>query len=137
MVKHLKGTRPWVLTVGILSVAGGAFLALMGFLVLVAGLFAGSELDSEMGAVPMMLVGFFYLVGAAVSIGIGALQIRFAVLIGKFLRGGSGVELERALGAQKAFWMTVGVLSILYVVSMVVFVIAAFIVGFVGALAGS
>jgi hypothetical protein len=67
----------------------------------------------------MVLAGMFYLIIAAVPLGIAYLLWAYAQRIASFLRRPEPRKLESALQAQKTYWQVVGILALIGVVIQV------------------
>ena len=126
MIESLRGTKGWVLLVGIMSLIGAGFMVLAGVGMLFGSAFMGS-VGGEGAPPAMMLVGMGvgYIVFAVIYIFPGLFLIRYSSAIGRLLSSGQAQDMEDALNQQRKFWKLMGVLVLIMLVIMVVGVIAA------------
>ena len=133
IIEALKGTRGWVLFIGILLIigalgglCGGGFMMLGGFASL-----AGGAGPGEGG----MLVGMslFYIVFAAIYALPAWWLIRYFSTLGDAVAYQDTEHVEKALFAQRTFWRGTGILIIvvlvLYFVLIGVVVVGAVVAG--------
>ena len=127
VVAAMDGTRPWVLFFAILAFIATGFCAIAG-LIYTIGLLRLS-----------ILAAFFTLLWSGLYIGIfgytGYLLLTYSKAASQFVRTKSVPQLEKALTAQKLFWKTVGILTI--VVIAITLVMSAIMVFFVMAMVGA
>lgn len=126
MIESLRGTKTWVLLVGILSLIGAGFMVLAGVAMLFGSAFMGS-VGGEGASPPGMLIGMGvgYILFAVIYIFPGLFLIRYSSAIGRLLSSGQAQDMEDALNQQRKFWKLIGVLVLIMFVIMVVGVIAA------------
>lgn len=124
MVNALRGTKGWVLLIGILIFIGAAFMVLAGI-----GMIAGGAAIG--GAAPGMPSGMFagmgiaYLLIALLYIFPALYLIKYSSAIGRLVSGGQEADMEAALHQQRKFWKFVGVLALIGTVLSVVGIVAA------------
>jgi hypothetical protein len=103
IVRAMEGTRPWVMFFAIL-----AFIA-CGLLVIGTIFAVLFMLGNVAGGIVLFLI---YAANAGIYGYIGYLLLTYAKSAGGFVRTGRVAELEKALHAQKDFWKTTGILTI-------------------------
>jgi len=117
-VNDLKGSTPWMKFMAILGFIGAAF-TLIGALMMLA---AGSQVQG--GAILAVL----YIVFAGVYFYVSYLLLQWSNSLSGFVTSRSPSQLEAAAAKQKSFWMTVGVITIVGFVLVIIMLIAG--VGF-------
>jgi hypothetical protein len=123
IIRHMDGTRPWVLFFCVLTFIVAGFAAL-GMIMAIFMLIA----------VPLAGLVMFALYGALGGIYgyIGYLLLTYSKAIGLFTRSRGTADLEKTTEAQMAFWKTVGILTIVMMGLMVL----SWILMFAGVMAG-
>ena len=127
MIDALRGTKGWVLLIGILSFIGTAFMILGGVGMLFGSAFMGAA-GGRAGGPPAAMIagmGVVYLVMAVVYIFPGLFLIKYSSAIGRLLGSGQAQDMEDALIQQRKFWKFMGVFFVIFLVLMVVGIIAA------------
>ena len=126
MIEAIRGTKPWVLLVGILSLIGAGFMVLGGVGILFGSAFMGAA-GGEGVPQPGMLIGMGvgYIIFAIIYIFPGLFLIRYSSAIGRLLSSGQAQDMEDALNQQRKFWRLIGILVVVMMVIMVLGVIAA------------
>ena len=119
-----------------------AFISVLGFvlcgLLVLIGLIMmllGGVTD-EVGLVGGIILGFVYLLIAAVYLAVSLQLARYATAIGVFARAPDSLALERALGHQRSFWRLVGIIAIVMTCIYAVVFACALLVALVAALMG-
>ncbi|HEU0200531.1 MAG TPA: DUF5362 family protein [Burkholderiaceae bacterium] len=123
MLAAMRGTKPWVLLIGILLFISAAFLVLGA-----VAMFAGSAVMGAGAGAPrgmMFGVSALYLVGMVIYIALGVYLVKYSSAIGRLLAGGHTVDLEDALHQQRKFWKLAGILAVIALVFMVIGMVAA------------
>lgn len=134
MIDHLRATSPWVLFLSILGfiVAGFSILGGLGTMIMVPiAMSTGGQQGAAAGIGIFVATGLLYLV-MGVAYGIGAyFLVKYSMSIGRLLSSRLVSDVEDALGAQRAFWKTAGIITIgligagvVFFVAMMVFAIA-------------
>lgn len=126
MIEALRGTKGWVLLVGILSLIGAGFMILGGVGMMFGSAFMGAA--GGAGAAPAGMfvgIGLLYVVLAVIYVFPGLFLIRYSSAIGRLLSSGQAHDMEDALNHQRKFWKLIGVLILIMMVLMVVGMIAA------------
>lgn len=124
MIESLRGTKGWVLLVGIMSLIGAAFMVLGG----IGILFSSALMSGAAGgpsAAMLTGMGVGYIVLAVIYIFPGLFLIKYSSAIGRLLSSGQAQDMEDALNQQRKFWKLIGVLFLIFVVLFVVGMIAA------------
>ncbi|MFP6692587.1 MAG: hypothetical protein VB875_06205 [Pirellulales bacterium] len=104
IVRAMDGARPWLMLFAVLAFigsAGGLVGVIMSFVAMRASVGAGCVL-LLMSLFTTCMYGF-----------IGYLLLTYSKCSGAFVRSRNISELERALQAAKAFWKTVGLLTVI------------------------
>ena len=124
MVDAMRGTKPWVLLIGILLFVGAAFSVIGG-----VGVMAGSAMigAARGGASASFFVGMgaIYLVAAIIYIFLGLYLVRYSGAIGRLLNAGQASDMEEALQHQRKFWRLAGIMAVIMIGFMVLGIIAA------------
>ncbi len=124
MVSALRGTKGWVLLIGILTLIGAAFMVL-GALGMMLG---GAMMGGEAKGMPQGMfagIGVMYLVMAILYVFPAMYLLKYSSAIGRLVSDGQAADMEAALHQQRKFWKFVGVLALIGIVLMVVGVVAA------------
>ena len=124
MIESLRGTKGWVLLVGILGLVGSGFMVLGG----VGILFSSAFMRGAAGGPPAAMLagmGVGYLVFAIIYVFPSLYLIKYSSAIGRLLNSGQAQDMEDALHQQRKFWKLIGVLFLVIVVLFVVGMIAA------------
>ncbi|WP_417850594.1 hypothetical protein [Thalassoglobus sp.] len=120
-IQLLAETRPWVSLIGVLMWVGTVLMVLGSLFVIAAALFTG-----ETG---MILMGFLYVL-IAVVYGIMAKSLTgYASKINSLIATERLVDLEEALRSQKTFWKTVGIITVIYLVCLILMIIGMMLFG--------
>jgi len=125
MIETMRGTKGWVLLIGILTMIGAAFMVLGAIGMMVGGIFMGAVGTEGPPAAMMAGMGAAYLVMAVVYIFPAWYLLKYASSIGRFVSTGGVGDLEEALHQQRRFWKFVGVLAIVMMILFVLGMIAA------------
>ncbi len=128
MVEALRGTKGWVLLIGILTLIGAAFMAVAGLGMLFGGAYMGTLGAAPGGAPPAAIfavMGVVYLVLAVIYIFPGWFLIKYSSAIGRLISSGKAHDMEDALHQQRKFWKIIGVLFVVMLVLFVIGIIAA------------
>ena len=123
MLEAMRGTKPWVLLIGIVLFISAAFM-LLG----TVGIFGASAIGmAQMGpqAGVMLGVGAMYAVMGIIYIMMGIYLIKYSSAIGRLLQSASVDDMEEALHSQRKFWKMAGVITAVMLVVMALGIIAA------------
>ncbi len=127
-VESLRQTRPWVLLFSILTFGVAGLLIVGGIFMVIASLtgLAGEDLPWMILAVVYPVMGIFYIIPARKL-------YRYANRITSVVKLRQAGDLDEAIEAQKSFWKSAGILSIvasaLWVVVMIVMFVVALVTG--------
>ena len=114
---ELKGTRAWVMFMGVIGF-------LIGGLVIVSGLFVGLGsvigAASGDGAATAMALGMslFYIVLSAIYLVPSYFLVRYGLNISKAANTGEGGDIVAALASQRRFWRITGIMVLLAMYDM-------------------
>jgi len=128
MLDALRGTKPWVLLIGIVLFVSSAFMVLGAFGMIAAGSMGGSPNGPPRGVFAGMGVG--YVIGAVIYIVMGVYLVKYSSAIGRLLQSGDGTDMEDALASQRKFWKLAGILTLVGIVLAVVGMGAAMVIPF-------
>ena len=124
MVNALRGTKGWVLLIGILMFIGAAFMVIAALGMILGGAAMGA---AGQGIPTGMLAGMGvgYLVFAMLYIFPATYLVKYSSAIGRLVSDGRPVDMEAALDQQRKFWKFAGVLALISIVLAVVGIVAA------------
>jgi hypothetical protein len=125
MVDAMRGTKPWVLLVGITLLVFGAFSVLASIGILASSAMMGP--DGERAGITAGMGGT-YVVLSAIYGALGYYLVKYSSAIGKLLSGGQSADLEQALHQQRKFWKLSGIIFLVLLVLLVVGIAAAIVV---------
>lgn len=125
MIDAMRGTKPWVMLIGVLMLIGAGFTVLAGL----GMMFGGSMMSrGPAGAPPtalLMGMGAAYLLFSLIYVFLGVYLVKYSSAIGRLLSSGQSADMEGALEQQRKFWRLAGVLSLVGLVLAVLGIIAA------------
>lgn len=124
MLDAMRGTKPWVLLIGILLFISAAFIVLAAVGLMAAGTIGANKAGGPPAAA-MLGMGAMYVVGAVIDVVMGIYLVKYNSAIGRLLESGSATDMEDALGSQRKFWKFAGVLALVMIVVSVIGMIAA------------
>ncbi|MEJ2509479.1 MAG: DUF5362 family protein [Gammaproteobacteria bacterium] len=128
MIDALRGTKPWVLLIGIVLFISSAFMVLGAFGMMAAGTMGGTPNGPPRGVFTGMGVG--YVIGGIIYIVMGVYLVKYSSAIGKLVQSGSAGDMEDALVSQRKFWKFAGILTLLMIVFAVIGMAAAMVIPF-------
>ncbi|MFV8752410.1 hypothetical protein ACNOYE_17835 [Nannocystaceae bacterium ST9] len=113
IVDSLRKTRPWVMLIAVLGSIWTGLMLLGGLGIMVAanGMEAG--------------MGFGYLIAAGIYVVPLVMMYRYSNAISRLLQGGGQQELEQAIDAQRGFWQTMGILTLIGIVLVILMIFVA------------
>jgi hypothetical protein len=117
----LRGTKPWVRFVSIMTFISVGFMVLGGIVML----FAGAMMSGSRGTAFPAWLGGVYLAMAAIYVIPALLLTRYANAIGSLMRTQRMSDVEQALGAQKSFWKFSGIMIIVFICIYLLVIVAA------------
>lgn len=126
MLAALRGTKGWVLLVGILLFLGAAFMLIGGFGMIVGMSFMGAAGGKDgPPALVFAAMGVFYLIFAVIYGFLAYYLVQYSVSIGTLLRNVRAEDMETALHHQRKFWKLAGIMALVGMVFMVLGIVAA------------
>lgn len=127
VIQQLAGTKPWVRLFAILMWIG-AGLMLLGALAMIAGSAVFAKGGGAMGAAAMIGIGVLYALIGILYVYPALKLWKYGSRIGALLVTASEIDLEAALGEQRAFWKFAGMMVI---ITFVIYILAM--IGLMGA----
>lgn len=124
IVAALRGTRPWVLLIGILLMIGAVFMGIASLIMLLGGGMVG-HMFGRAGGGAMMAMGVPYLLFTLLYGFLARHLLSYAGAIESLAKNAVVGELERALEAQRRFWKLAGIVALAGIVMAVLGIIAA------------
>jgi hypothetical protein len=126
MVEALRGTKGWVLFIGILLFIAAVFMGLGGLMMVVGMGFAGVADKGMPGGTAMLAgMGVLYLISAAIYIFMGMYLVQYAGSCSKVVKDAQPGDLEAALNHQRKFWKLGGIMALIFMVIAVLGMVAA------------
>lgn len=122
IVESMRGSRGWIMFLGILTVIGAGFLLLGGFGVMVA---------ADRFGLPSF-IGVAYLFAAAIYVLPAVFMLRFAGAIKKLTETGTMDSLDEACARSRDFWRLVGIMALVVMVLYFLAIFAAIGLGVAG-----
>jgi hypothetical protein len=126
MVEALRGTKGWVMFIGILLFLGAIMMGLGGLAMIVGmGFMGATDKDVPFGGAMMLGMGVMYLVSAVIYVFLGMYLVQYAGACSRVVRDALPNDLEIALNYQRKFWKMGGVLALVFMAMFVVGMVAA------------
>jgi hypothetical protein len=126
MISALRGTKGWVLLIGILLFIVAIFMGLGGvFMMFGSAMMGAAGVKGGAPAGVFIGVGAVYLLMTAIYVFLGIYLVKYSSAISKLIASGQSADMEAALEQQRKFWRLAGVLALIGIVLMVVGMIAA------------
>lgn len=125
MINALRGTKGWVLLIGILMFLGAALTSLGAIVVMFGSAMIGASVKGGAPSAMFIAMGAVYILMAVIYIFLGLYLVKYSSAIGRLISSGHAAELEAALQQQRKFWRLAGVLALIMIVCMVLGIIAA------------
>ncbi|MBL8516765.1 MAG: hypothetical protein JNM76_07320 [Betaproteobacteria bacterium] len=126
MIEALRGTKTWVLIVGILLLLGALLTGLGGLAMMVGMGFAGAANKGMPGGTAAMLgIGLFYLIFAVVYVFLGMYLLQYSGACSKVVKDAQPGDLEAALNYQRKFWRLGGMMALIGLVLGILGIVAA------------
>jgi hypothetical protein len=123
-VEQLRRTRPWTMFLSILGFIGGGVMALATLFVGIGAAAGSSGFVGNGEAGVVLALAAFYAIAAAMYFFVSILLFKYGRAIGYLLQFNRNQELEEALDAQRRFWKTMGVITIVTMALVFVAMIA-------------
>ena len=126
MISALRGTKGWVLLIGVLMFLAAALTSLGGIIAMFGSAMMGAA-GAKGGAPAGMFVGMgaVYLLMAVIYVFLGLYLVKYSSAIGRLIASGQAADMEAALQQQRKFWRLAGVLALIMIVFMVLGIVAA------------
>ena len=128
MIEAMRGTKPWVLLIGIVLLISAAFMLLGTVGIFVASAVGMAQMGPQAGV--MLGVGAMYAVMGIIYIMMAVYLIKYSSAIGRLLQSASVDDMEEALHSQRKFWKMAGVITAVMLIVMVLGFVAAIAVPF-------
>lgn len=125
MVNALRGTKGWVLLIGVLMFLAAALTSLGGIVAMFGSALMGAGAKGGAPAGLFIGMGAMYLLMAAIYVFLGLYLVKYSSAIGRLIGSGQAADMEAALQQQRKFWRLAGVLALIMIVFMVLGIIAA------------
>lgn len=126
MISALRGTKGWVLLIGILMFLGAALTAFGGIAALFGSAMMGAAgVKGGMPAGVMIGMGAVYILLAVIYVFLGLYLVGYSSAIGRLTGSGQAGDMEAALQQQRKFWRLAGVMVLIMMVFMVLGIVAA------------
>lgn len=126
MIEAMRGTKPWVLLIGIVLIVSSSFMIIGSIGVFVASTI---HLKSETSPPGVLAgIGAMYAVLSVIYIFMAVYLIKYSSAIGRLLHSTSATDMEEALIAQRKFWRLAGGITAVMLVVMVIGMLAAIII---------
>lgn len=123
MIEAMRGTKPWVLLIGIVLIVSSSFMILGSI-----GVFIASTIHLESETSPpgvLAGVGAMYAVLGVVYIFMAVYLLKYNSAIGRLLGSATTADMEDALLAQRKFWRLAGIITAIMLVVMVIGILVA------------
>ncbi len=123
MIDAMRGTKPWVLLIGIVLIISSIFMILGTLGMIIAGAIGMGAEGPQAGA--FLGIGVMYGVMSLIYVMMGVYLFKYSSAIGRLLQSASSVDMEEALNSQRKFWKIAGIITVVFLVLMVIGFIAA------------
>jgi Family of unknown function (DUF5362) len=125
MISALRGTKRWVLLIGILMFLGAALTALGGIAALFGSAMMGAGVKGGLPTGVMIGMGAVYILLAVIYVFLGLYLVGYSSAIGRLVGSGQAGDMEAALQQQRKFWRLAGMMVLIMMVFMVLGIVAA------------
>jgi Family of unknown function (DUF5362) len=125
MISALRGTKRWVLLIGILMFLGAALTALGGIAALFGSAMMGAGVKGGLPTGVMIGMGAVYILLAVIYVFLGLYLVGYSSAIGRLVGSGQAGDMEAALQQQRKFWRLAGVMALIMMVFMLLGIVAA------------
>lgn len=122
-VRELRGTRPWVIFMAIVSFVGSGFALLGGIGVTVMGSLAPAGAGPDPLGGRIWILGIVYILFGLLYVYPGVRLLQYALAIGKLIRVPDAAQLAKTLVYQRLFWRFAAILTILVIVGYFVLIV--------------
>ncbi|HPQ41319.1 MAG TPA: DUF5362 family protein [bacterium] len=128
LIGALSGTKPWVRFIAVLGFIMIAFMLVMALFMLAISLFAGDT--AGMNIAEAVAVSVIYVFGAILYAFPTVALWKYGSAINTLKANTTVDGLFTALDSQRSFWKIVGIITVIWLILSVLFVIAAVIISF-------
>jgi hypothetical protein len=125
MFDAMRGTKPWVLMIGIVLLIGAGFLIIGALGVFVSATIGMAAAGPQAGV--LLGVGLAYALMSVIYITLAVYLLKYSNAIGRLLQHAKVSDLEEALQSQRKFWKLAGILTALLIGIFILGVLAAII----------
>jgi Family of unknown function (DUF5362) len=126
MISALRGTKGWVLLIGILMFIAAIFMGLGGVFMMFGSAMMGAAGMKDGAPAGMFIgIGAVYLLMTVIYVFMGIYLVKYSSAISRLIASGQSADMEAALEQQRKFWRLAGVLALIAIVFMVVGMLAA------------
>lgn len=126
MIEAMRGTRPWVMLIGIVLIIGAVFMVLG-----TAGMFVAMTVGKAAGGPGggmLIGAGAMYALLSIIYIALAVYLLKYSSAIGRLLQSTGSTDMEEALNSQRKFWRLAGILTLVMIVFAVLGFLAAIII---------
>ena len=121
MIDAMRGTKPWVLLIGIVLIISAAFMLIGTIGIMIASTVGMAAAEAG----PLIGVAVMYGVMGIIYVMMGVYLFKYSSAIGRLLQSVSVIDMEEALQSQRKFWKIAGIITAVMLVLMVLGFIAA------------
>lgn len=126
MINAMRGTKPWVLLIGIVMIIGAVFLV-FGTIGVFFAATVGMATAGPQGGM-FMGIGAMYALMSIIYIALAVYLLKYSSAIGRLLHSTNAIDMEDALDSQRKFWKLAGILTLVMIVVSVLGFLAAIII---------
>jgi len=127
IVAAAKATKPWLRFLAIMGFLSSGLMLLLGFVMI--GLSAIASEFAEMSILQGLMIGSFYILGAFVYLLPTIKLWKYGTSINNLALSNKPEDLFQFIEAQRSFWKTIGVISLIWIGMVFLFMGMAFIFG--------
>jgi len=113
MFDAMRGTKPWVLMIGIVLMIGAVFLIFGAIGVLFSATIGAVAAGPQAGV--LLGIGAGYALMSVIYITLAIYLMKYSTAIGRLLQYANVSDLEAALHSQRKFWKLAGILTALMI----------------------
>lgn len=123
MLDDMQRTKPWVLLIGIMFFISAAITLIAAVGLMIAGSHLPVGMPAVMPAGMIAVMGIVYLVMSIIQFTLGIFLMKYSGGIRRLLISRHSSDLEAALAAQRVFWVTSGILTLIGLVIMIIVIV--------------
>lgn len=128
MIDAMRGTKPWVLLIGIVLIISSVFMVIATVGMIIATTIGMGVNGPE--TAPLIGVAVMYGVFSVIYIMMGVYLFKYSSAIGRLIHSGSTANMEDALHSQRKFWKMAGIITVIMLILMVLGFVAAMAIPF-------